>query len=806
MNPNDSPGHQRKQTSSNALSTLALLLSLAMLSAGCSVEPTTPTNENHAPTVSSITVSGSRPVIAAGSINLLIQAESSDIDGDDMNFAWSGDGIFHDQDDIAKTVRWDIPTGTYGILQVTCTVSDGTEEGSRTQSIDVGRSLSISDYGDLVGNTVTWSLDDAPFYILEGTVIIPDGIVLHVNEGVTIWCDRDRTLLVNGSLEVDGNHNQKVAFKAYAEESEEKDYWGGIVFESSDGLVDMSWCNLLNAGTSVSMPLGSGNGAVFENCEFNHCQAGISANSAEMVARFCVVDNATIGFNLTASNVEIEGCQFFNTVDPAIQIVNGSEGSCVSSRFLDNSPPAISISGGSYVSFHENRIYGEAVAILVGGSYGADPTPLDGQCNYWGVDGMTAQDIEGRIQNQGWQSPEFTFSPWQVNLEGECEDVNHPPLVVSISVSGNRPVVAAGTINLLVQAETADIDGDALSFTWSGDGHFHDQDDLAKTVRWDVPAGSYGDLSVTCTVSDGSEEGTRTRSFEVGRSLSAADYGDLVGQTVTWSTEDAPFYILQGDVTIPTGITLRVEESVTVWCDSGRDIKINGSLVVAGDSHGKVNFKAYAPDTDEKDYWDGIVFESGDGSIDMSWCNIDNAGTSVSMALGSGTGALIENCGFFNCLTAISANFSDLTVRFCTVSNATKGFNLAGSEVEIEGCQFLDTLDPALQIVGATEGSCIGSHFTDFSPPAIAISGGSYVTFHDNRFYGDELAVLVGGSYGADPEPIDGRCNYWGEGATEASIAARIENQGTGSPEFLYSPWRATIGAECTPPEKSRGD
>ena len=377
-------------------------------------------------------------------------------------------------------------------------------------------------------------------------------------------------------------------------------------------------------------------------------------------------------------------------------------------------------------------------------------------------------------------------------------DENSAPTVVSISVSGSRPVIAAGTINLLVQAETADIDGDALSFTWSGDGHFHDQDDLAKTVRWDVPAGSYGDLSVTCTVSDGSEEGTRTRSFEVGRSLSAADYGDLVGQTVTWSTADAPFYILQGDVTIPAGITLVVEESVTVWCDSGRDLKINGSLVVAGDSYGKVNFKAYAPDTDEKDYWDGIVFESGDGSIDMSWCNIDNAGTSVSMALGSGTGALIENCGFFNCLTAISANFSDLTVRFCTVSNATKGFNLAGSEVEIEGCQFLDTLDPALQIVGATEGSCVGSHFTDFSPPAISISGGSYVTFHENRFYGDDLAILVGGSYGADPLPMDGRCNYWDEGATAVDIEARIENQGSDSPDFLFTPWQATLGAECS--------
>jgi len=377
-------------------------------------------------------------------------------------------------------------------------------------------------------------------------------------------------------------------------------------------------------------------------------------------------------------------------------------------------------------------------------------------------------------------------------------DENTAPNVVSITVSGNRPVIAAGTPNLIVQAETSDIDGDALSFTWSGDGLFHDQDDEAKTVRWDVPAGSYGDLEVTCTVSDGSEEGSLTKSFEVGRALSIADNGDQVGNVITWSTDDAPFYILEGNVVIPDGVTLRVEEGVTVWCNSGRTLRINGSLVVAGDQYGKVNFQAYTEPSEEKDYWDGIVFESSNGSIDMNWCNLYNAGTAVSLTLGSGEGASFINSGYFHCLTAISANFAEVTARYCTVDNATKGFDLANSQIEIEGCQFRNTLDPALQLVSSTEGTVEGSHFTDNSPPAVSVGGGSYVSFHENRFFGSELAILVGGSYGADPAPLDGRCNYWGnEGLTAGEIEARIENQGGESPEFIYAPWQSSPGADC---------
>ncbi len=378
-------------------------------------------------------------------------------------------------------------------------------------------------------------------------------------------------------------------------------------------------------------------------------------------------------------------------------------------------------------------------------------------------------------------------------------DGNHAPEVIAISVSGSRPVIAAGSLNLLIVAETADIDGDALSFTWSGEGTFHSQDDDAKTVRWNVPEGSYGNLSVTCTASDGSLEDSRSRTFQVGRSLTASDYGDLVGDTITWSSSDAPFYILQGSVDIPEGVTLVVDEGIDIWCDSDKYLKINGSLIVNGDQHAQVNFKAYLSDTDLKTYWDGIVFESSNGSIEMSWCNMLNASPGLSMTQGSGQGASLSSCSFIHCGTAITATSAEIEISGCRVEDVTKGFSLSDSEFNLFRCSFIATVEEALRLIGGSRGHCEESTFTEVGAPGISIAGNSEVTLHLNSFLGSGQAFLVGGGYGQDPIPLDARCNYWGaEDLSPAQIEARIlYSPGSDVPDLIYTPWRNTAGTSC---------
>ncbi len=376
---------------------------------------------------------------------------------------------------------------------------------------------------------------------------------------------------------------------------------------------------------------------------------------------------------------------------------------------------------------------------------------------------------------------------------------NHAPVVSSIAVSGDRPVIAAGSMNLLLQAETSDIDGDELTFTWSGDGTFHSQNDAAKTVRWNVPDGDFGDLSVTCSVSDGSLEGSRDKTFEVGRSLSAGDYGDQVGDTITWSLDDAPFYILQGDVDIPAGVTLVVAEGVDVWCDSDKRLTIHGSLEVNGDQYGQVNFKAYLPDTDQKNYWEGIQFESSTGGISMSWCNIYNANPGLSMLQGSGLGASLSSCAFIHCGTAVTANLAELEMSGCRAEDVTKGFILSHTELSLFRCTVVNSIEDALRLTSGSTGSCEECTFTDVGAPGIAISGASTVSFHSNSFLGSGQAFLVGSTSQVDPPPLDARCNYWGEDdMTPAEIESRIlYSPGDDVPELIYTPWRNTAGQAC---------
>lgn len=413
---------------------------------------------------------------------------------------------------------------------------------------------------------------------------------------------------------------------------------------------------------------------------------------------------------------------------------------------------------------------------------------------------MILRAVRNKTFNPGLMLPLALtlLGPGCASAPSTPENGNHAPVVLDVEVSGSRPVVAAGTLNILLTATTSDIDGDALSFTWSGDGSFHSQDDAAKTVRWDVPADSYGDLGITCVANDGESADSLTKTFEVGRSLSGSDYGDFVGDTVTWSTDDAPFYILQGDVTIAEGENLVIDPGVTIWCANDRLLTVNGSITTTGDAAHRVIFKAYTADTQEKGYWEGISFQSSTGRLALDYCNINNANIAVDLSQGSGLGAEFNFCGFFHSGTAMSAGFAELAAFACTVEDCSKGISVDfHSEVSIRNCTFRDTIDPALLIRFGSSGECESCFFTDTGDPAISISGGSYLTFRDNSFPGDGQIFLVGDGYGASPEDLDARCNWWGDSVSEADILGRIDYSGADTAALAYSPWKPTSGADC---------
>lgn len=379
-------------------------------------------------------------------------------------------------------------------------------------------------------------------------------------------------------------------------------------------------------------------------------------------------------------------------------------------------------------------------------------------------------------------------------------DDNHKPSVIAIEASGGKPHLAAGTYNLLLVAETVDLDGDTLTASWSGPGVFHSASVVPgeARVRWNLPAGQYGTLTVTCRVSDGVAADSLAKGFSVGRALTEADYGELVGQTITWSPAAAPFYVLQQDVEIPAGVTLQVAAATRIYCEADKRLTIGGSLDVNGSAAQQVYFQPNAAATTAPGYWNGVHFESGNGSLEMAYCNLENAATAVTCELGTGLGVLLESCGFRYCSDGVKASFGAMELRGCRFEGFGQGLVADHAELIVENCTFLDGTEESLTLRTGSEGSCSGCFFTDVAAPIVAISGGSRVDFHGNRFFGSGIVFLVGSGYGGAPEPLDGRCNWWGvDGIGEAAIIARIDDDTAGAAPVVYTPWQATQSAAC---------
>jgi hypothetical protein len=377
------------------------------------------------------------------------------------------------------------------------------------------------------------------------------------------------------------------------------------------------------------------------------------------------------------------------------------------------------------------------------------------------------------------------------------DNSNHAPQVTQISILGDKPVVAAGSFNVTLQAETADIDGDALTLSWSGPGNFHNADQAAKTVLWDVPADQYGDLTVTCTASDGDLTGSRDRSFDVGRALTAADYGTPVNGTLTWSSVDSPFYILKVPVEIPVDVKLVIAPGTTIWCEAASQLSVLGELEAVGTSAEQITFKPYAAPTVLQDYWLGVSLEAGARAVDFEWCNVSNASVGLSLALGTQDAAHVERIYFLNCKKGVVAGFGELEVLGCRVEGFVQGLTADDCQITVQNCTFVDGSGSSLILRSGTAGPCTGNVMTDVAAPIVTLAG-SYPELNYNSFYGTGVALAVGGGYGADPDPVEARCNYWGDDLSPGEVEARISITGDDPATVLYTPWRDTVSAECS--------
>jgi len=374
--------------------------------------------------------------------------------------------------------------------------------------------------------------------------------------------------------------------------------------------------------------------------------------------------------------------------------------------------------------------------------------------------------------------------------------VNHAPEITGISIGGGKLGIGAG-MPISVTAETIDSDGDELSYEWSGDGLFSGG---GGTVTWHVPD-QYGNLSISCKVSDQKAEDSFTQSVQVGRRLIPLEYGDPTDGQLRWDGADgAPFYILQGEVEIPDSLELIIPGGTTIFCDLNSKLTLRGGGRFEGLSFDDqaVLFTPWEAYVTSSNYWQGIASNSPGKTLLARGLYVRNAGHGLSLMLGSTQALEMHDSKMMTCDKGVEAAQIAVSCEGLSFWECGRGFQgTALQELTLNHCSFFECDEFGIYL-GGTRGVVTRCQFSGQNPAAF-IGGGSRLSVTGNAFTipDPDVFLSIGGGYEADSDSLDFRCNYWGEGiAGAADILPRI-NREDGAPGLLLDPVSETAFGNC---------
>ncbi|MCK4537446.1 MAG: right-handed parallel beta-helix repeat-containing protein [Candidatus Krumholzibacteria bacterium] len=336
-------------------------------------------------------------------------------------------------------------------------------------------------------------------------------------------------------------------------------------------------------------------------------------------------------------------------------------------------------------------------------------------------------------------------------------------------------------------ATASDPDGDEISFSWSATGgEFIPASGEGSSVSWTAPAGA-GTHTLTVSVSDGLDTGTRAIEIEVGEEIII-----LPGSNEYFDNGSYYIYSQAAHITVRFLSSLSLNEGVTIIFDNEYSgITIEGEFQALGTPGNPVVLRTnYCPGESEKT-WEGVRIAGENAVGVMKHCEISNAyaGVSVrdyatatldtcSMSDSGGFGVEIYNnssveitgCKIWENANGIRSYDSDVTIRSSSIRyNYQFGIHAGGGSarsLDIENSHISNNIE--------------GFRLSDAVKPRVK-NCSIFLNEAGGNKYGIRLSSYTGGGV------LDFTDNYWG--VTDAVSIAALFNTVGGNATIDFDPW-----------------
>ncbi len=261
-----------------------------------------------------------------------------------------------------------------------------------------GTAYADTEVSGIISQDTTWNKAGSP-YIVTGNILVDEGAMLSVTEGVYVLFDGDYYLQVRGKFISKGKENECVQFK-FKNDTDKLGQWSSIDLKSDDNILE--YCEIENASRGIFINNSSRN--VIINCNIYNNQYGIIIKDSEynqltncniynnyfegiwMGGTYNQINQSTIynnsngiilggstresrnGMTITGSNNKIKDCQIYECNGYGI-FINCSNNNYISGcSSYNNHDSGIMLSGSDNNEINNCICYNNRIGVYISGT------------------------------------------------------------------------------------------------------------------------------------------------------------------------------------------------------------------------------------------------------------------------------------------------------------------------------------------------------------------------------------------------------------------------------------------------------